>query len=292
VTELAVIIVNRNGRDYLGPCLDSVRRASAGRDWETLVVDNASEDGSPEAVAREHPEAKLVRSGANVGFGRANNAAWRRTRTPFVLFLNPDTRIVDGAVDVLLRTMEEKEGAGACGPLLVREDGSFQVSFGGRVGFFRELVQKTALNAWSRRRLGRLPRLREADWVSGACLLVRREVLERLAGFDEDFFLYFEDIDLCLRMREAGWKVLFVPQARVVHLGGGATAAFGPSRYEYRRSQIRFYEKHCSALSRALLKAYLRSSFALLGLRRRLKREGRPEGPSLAALLKKGGPGT
>ncbi len=289
--ELALIIVNRNGRDYLGDCLGSVKAASAGRDWETMVVDNASDDGSPDLVARDHPDVRLVRSGGNVGFARANNDAWRRTRAPFVLFLNPDTKIVGPALDVLLRTLRERGDAGACGPLLVRGDGAAQVSFGGRVGFFRELVQKAALNAYYRRRLRRSRRLRDVFWVSGACLLARREALEQVGGFDEDFFLYFEDIDLCARLRDRGWKILFAPQAEVVHLGGGATSAFARSRYEYRRSQILYYRKHGSALSRSLLRGYLRLSFAGLGLRRRLKGEGRAEGPSFADLLKKGGSG-
>lgn len=291
MAELSIIIVNRNGRDYLGDCLGSVKAASRGRDWETVVVDNASDDGSPDMVKRELPDAKLVLNRENAGFARANNAAWRKARAPFILFLNPDTRIIGPAIDVLLGVLRERGEAGACGPLLARDDGSYQVSFGGRVGFFRELIQKSALNAYYRRRLRRERCLRDAAWVSGACLLARREALEQAGGFDEDFFLYFEDIDLCVRMKDRGWKVLFVPQAEVVHLGGGATSAFAPSRYEYRRSQLLYYRKHCSALSRALLRGYLRLSFAGLGLRRRLKGEGRAEGPAFSDLLKKGGPG-
>ncbi len=291
MAELCIIVVNRNGRDYLGDCLGSVKAASQGRDWRTVVVDNASDDGSPDLVAREHPEVRLIRGETNAGFARANNAAWRGAPAPFILFLNPDTRIPGPAVDVLLETLREREEAGACGPLLVREDGTPQVSFGGAVGFFRELARKSALNAYYRRRLRRVRRLRDVGWVSGACLLARWEALEQAGGFDEDFFLYFEDIDLCVRMRERGWKVLFVPQAEVVHLGGGATSAFAPSRYEYRRSQLLYYRKHCSGLSRSLLRGYLRLSFAGHGLKRRLKGKGPAEGPSFSGLLKKGGPG-
>ncbi len=285
MSDLAVVIVNRNGRAFLPGCLESLREASRGRDWPVIVVDNASDDGSPELVAKSCPEVRLLRSGGNLGFARANNLAWRQMLAPFVLFLNPDTKIIDGAIDILLKEMRGREDSGICGPLLIREDGSFQVSFGRRVSFFRELAQKSFLNPYSRRRLGKFRKVKEVGWVSGACCLARREALEKVGGFDEDFFLYFEDIDLCARMRKRGWKTLFVPLAKVFHQGGAATRQFAPSRFEYRRSQLLFYAKHNSAASRRLLRAYLRLNFFVLGLRRRLKGERREGAPRYKELL-------
>jgi N-acetylglucosaminyl-diphospho-decaprenol L-rhamnosyltransferase len=281
--ELDVVIVNRNGQAFLPRCLDSLRgRARAGR---VIVVDNASTDGSAELVARDFPEVELVRAGDNLGFARANNLALARSRAPYVLLLNPDTVVLEGALDILLETLEGDPRAGACGPRLVREDGSFQVSFGGRVSFFREAIQKTLLNPYYAIRLGSMRRPRRVGWVSGACLLARRAALDEAGGFDEKFFLYFEDIDLCRRLTRRGWKVLFVPRARVFHLGGAATRVFSPSRYEYRRSQLLFYGKHASPLSRRLLRTFLRLSF----LFRRLTRGRKSGGPRFEDLLR--GPG-
>jgi N-acetylglucosaminyl-diphospho-decaprenol L-rhamnosyltransferase len=269
--DLTVVIVNRNGRSVLPSCLESLRAASWGRDWPVILVDNASTDGSLGLVAQTFPEVRLLRNEDNLGFSRANNLAWRQSPTPFILFLNPDTTIIDGAIDILLKEMQGRDDSGMCGPLLIRVDGSFQVSFGPRVTFFREFVQKSFLNAWNRRRLGRLRKAKEVAWVSAACCLARREALESVGGFDEGFFLYFEDIDLCARMAERGWRTLFVPLAKVFHQGGTATREFSPSRFEYRRSQLRFYDRHNSAVSGGLLRTYLRLSFALIGLRRRFK---------------------
>jgi len=270
--ELAVIIVNRNGKDALARCLESLRESARGKDWEVIVADNASDDGSPDVVARSFPEFRLIRTGGNLGFARANNLAWTQARSSFVLFLNPDTAVYPGSLDLLVEEMKRDPKAGACGPLLVRKGDKPQVSFGGRVNFFRELLQKSLLNPWTKGRLRGKCRPREVTWVSGACLLARREALEEAAGFDEKFFLYFEDIDLCLRMGARGWKILFLPQARVFHEGGAATRQFAPSRLEYRKSQLRFYKKHNSRTSLRLLRTYLRLNFLLLGLKNIVKK--------------------
>jgi GT2 family glycosyltransferase len=222
-----------------------------------------------------------------LGFARANNLAWRETRAPYVLFLNPDTTVFPGSVDLLLEEMKRNPGAGASGPLLVRESGRPQVSFGGRVNFFREALQKSILNPYYKRRLRRSNRPRKAAWVSGACLLVRREALEQAAGFDERFFLYFEDIDLCYRLGEQGWKVLYHPHARVFHEGGTATRQFAPSRLEYRRSQLLFYKKHNSRTSLRLLERYLRLGLVLRGLKDRMTGKGSPDLGDFRKLLKK-----
>lgn len=284
--ELSIIIVNRNGRPVIARCLESLREAGRGRDWQTVVVDNASDDGSPDFIARSYPEAKLLRTGGNLGFSRANNLAWRRTESPFLLFLNPDTAVIGGAIDILLEEMRRRPRAGACGPRLIRDDGTFQVSFGRRVTFFRELARKSFLNAVRSRRLATLRGVRETDWVSGACLLARREALEQAGGFDEAFFLYFEDIDLCVRMGARGWKTYLVPAAKVLHLGGAATSRFAASRYEYRRSQLLYYDRHASAASRFLLRAYLRLNFLFLSAARRKGKGQAPGPPRLKDLLK------
>ncbi len=262
--ELSVVIVNRNGGERLAECLASVEREAAGKEWEVLIVDNASGDGSPDLAAKRFPAVKLVRNRKNLGFAKANNRGFGLSRGEFVLFLNPDTVIFPGALGLLLEELRRDPGTGAVGPALFFDENAFQVSFGGKVTFFRELARKSVLNAWRKRRLRRLRRRRPAAWVSGACLMTSREVLEKTGGFDEKFFLYFEDIDLCYRIREQGFRVVFLPEARVFH-AGGVSASEAPyfSRLEYRRSQLYFYEKHNSRLSQGLLRIYLRLSARL-----------------------------
>jgi len=165
------------------------------------------------------------------------------------------------------------------------------VSFGGRRSFGREVLEKTLLNALTARRLARrrIGR-REVDWVSGAFLVARREAFEAAGGFDEGFFLYYEDIDLCLRLRAAGRRVVFVPEAVAFHEGGAVTSARPlRSRYEYRRSQLLFYRRHNGPVSRFLLRLYLRAGFALLRLRGTIGEASDPPRRRFAALFKETG---
>jgi len=267
VAELSIIIVNHNAGKRLADCLASVEREAEGKDWEVLVVDNASSDGSHDAAAQRAQAVKLIRNSENVGFAKANNQGLRMSSGRFVLFLNPDTVVFPGALGRLLEELRREPGTGAVAPALLCGKDNFQVSFGEEVTFFRELARKSILNAWRRRRLRRLKGKRRTAWVSGACLMTSREVLENVGGFDEKFFLYFEDIDLCYRIRRRGFSVVFLPEAVVFHAGGvSASGAAYPSRLEYRKSQVYFYKKHNPASSQKLLKVYLRLSARLAGL--------------------------
>ena len=287
MAELSVIIVNRNGGDRLAQCLASVEKERAGKDWEVLVVDNASTDGSPDMVARRFPDVKLVRNGENLGFAKANNQGFRMSRGRLVLFLNPDTTAYPGSLGLLLEELSRDPGIGAVGPVLVFDENAFQVSFGGKVTFLRELARKSVLNAWRKRRLSRLRHKRPVVWVSGACLMAGRRILEQVDGFDEKFFLYFEDIDLCYRIREKGLQVVLLLQARIFHAGGASTAGVPHfSRLEYRKSQLYFYEKHNSVSSQRLLKFYLRLLVRLGGMFGSKKEEARAFRRDLLGLLK------
>ncbi|MGB9006901.1 MAG: glycosyltransferase family 2 protein [Candidatus Aminicenantales bacterium] len=290
--ELSVVIVNRNGGERLAECLASVEKERAGGDWEVLVVDNASDDGSPDLAAKRFPAVKLVRNRENLGFAKANNRGLGLSRGEFVLFLNPDTALFPGALDRLRDALRQDIDLGAVGPALLGGQNAFQVSFGGKVSFFRELIQKSVLNAWWRRRLPRLRRKRPAAWVSAACLMARRRALEKVGGFDEKFFLYFEDIDLCYRIREQGFRVVFLPEARVFHASGASTVE-APyfSRLEYRKSQLYFYEKHNSRLSQGLLRIYLRLSARLGGVFGSKGEEARAFRRDLLGLLRAMRPG-
>ncbi len=260
---LSIVLVNFNDASHLPECLSSIETNAAGIDLEVIVVDNASADGSPALVAERFPRVKLIRNEKNEGFGRANNMGVRESRGEFVLFLNTDVVLHPGALELLMGEMRSCPDTGAAGPALLTPPGPFQASFGGRTNFFAELAKKGLLNRLRTRALRRDRRRREVRWVSGAFLLVRRAAFLAAGGFDEGFFLYFEDIDLCERILGKGWKVIFQPAAVSTHHGGATTSARPLlSRVEYRKSQLRLYRKQGSAISLFLLKAYLRFSRA------------------------------
>jgi hypothetical protein len=274
---VSVILVNFNDRDRLRSCLGSLRKQEPVP--EIIVVDNASTDGSGELVAPEFPEARWIALRENAGFGRANNAGVRAATGEGLLFLNTDTVVPPGAIRVLGERLSSDSGISAVGPALVRSSGRSQVSFGRSVGLFGQSLQKFLLNPFHERTLPHSGRVRSVGWLSAACLLCRRSAFEAVGGFDEEFFLYFEDIDLCVRLRKAGGRLLFDPAAKVVHEGGSTTAPrSAASRFEYRRSQLLFYRKHRPRASAGILLALLRAEA------RRLERRGAFLGDDGAAL--------
>jgi len=265
--ELSVVIVNYNDCGHLAACLSSLQKAVSRLSAEVILVDNHSEDESLSLVRTAFPWVKLVENKENMGYPKANNIGFGHSRGEYCLFLNTDTVMPETGLADLLARFRGRPEVGAVGPALVREDGRFQVSFGRSVSFFSEILQKLILNPFYRTRLRASRKEREVGWLSGACLLVRRRAVEEAGPFDETFFLYFEDIDLCRRISAEGFKILFFPAVRVIHAGGASTSARRwRSRLEYRRSQLRYYAKHNSRSSGRLLRLYLRGSVFVLGL--------------------------
>jgi GT2 family glycosyltransferase len=272
--ELSVVLVNYNDRGHLADCLSSLQKAVSGLDAEVILVDNHSEDGSPGLVRTAFPWVNLIENRENLGYPKANNIGFFQSRGEFCLFLNTDTVMPETGPAALLSGMRGLPDVGAIGPALVHKNGLYQVSFGRRVNFISQIWQKIIFNPFYKFALRLSRKSREVGWLSGACLLARRDVVEAAGLFDEGFFLYFEDIDLCQRIRERGFKLVFFPSVRVFHSGGAATSARRwRSRLEYRRSQLRFYKKHNSRNSLRLLKLYLRCNVLLSGLVR-LKADG------------------
>jgi len=293
VPRVAVVVVSFESRDTLAAALASVR-AHAGLALETIVVDNASADGSADAARAVDPDALVIANQGNQGFARACNQGWHAARAPLVLFLNPDAEVTPGAIPSLAELFESRAEVGAAGPRTRSEDGSIQVSTGPDLGLFAELRQRRLVQGVARRdprslaeAERRYAREAEAAWVSGSCLAVRRAALEAVSGFDEGFFLYEEDADLCLRLRRAGWRVVFTPAADVRHrLGRSMSRAPRRARLEYHRSHLRYYRKHNGPVSRAALRAWL-AGRGLLGWLRCLARrdeDGRREGAALLRL--------
>lgn len=262
--RLAVIIVNFNGGGHLERCLASLHDHPPRTAFEIIVVDNASTDGSASAV-QTWPDVRLVQLPVNVGFSAGNNAGIRATNAELLLLLNNDTIVPPGAIDRLIARLDADLAAAIAGPRLVDEHGRVERSFGPMISPLGELRQKLVTRLHDRgfrpisafvRHSAR--RERYVDWVSGACLLVRRFVAVKVGLLDERYFLYTEDVDFCASVRAAGWKVLFTPAAEIVHLRGRSRAtAASASNAAYRRSQLAFYEKHHPRWA-PVLRAYLR----------------------------------
>lgn len=289
--ELSVCLVNHNDAGHVAACIDSVEADARDIPHEILVVDNASSDGSVALLRDKFPGVKLLPSDRNAGFGRASNTAAKEGRGEFLLFVNTDVVVRPGSLSLLLKEMRGHPLTGAAGPALLNPGGVFQVSFGGRTGFFTEAVKKGILNRMQSRALRRNRARREVGWVSGAFLLTRRKAFFDAGGFDENIFLYFEDIDLCARIRGLGYKVVFLPEAVSFHWGGAVTSGMGlRSRLEYRKSQLYYYRKHNSMLSLGLLRLYIRLDTAFLAWKGALRAEPPEVRDGFRGLLKK--PGT
>jgi GT2 family glycosyltransferase len=263
--RLSIVIVTYNSASQIDACLASLSAHPPSVDHETLIVDNASPDGTAEAVRQRWPGVRVIDAGANVGFARANNVGIRQTSGDLVLLLNPDTVVPAGALDTLIASLDARPDAASVGPRLVDASGRAELSFGAMIGPLAELRQKLLVTGadcgapFVGSYVNRLTRrAREVDWVSGACLLVRRADAEAAGLLDERYFMYAEDVDFCAAIRARGRRVLFTPDAQVVHLRGRSVASM-PRATEaaYRRSQLAFYSKHHPRWVR-LLRAYLK----------------------------------
>jgi GT2 family glycosyltransferase len=265
--RLDIIIVNYNTAPLLAACLASLREAPPAISHHVCVIDNGSTESIGPVIARvvaeKWPDIEMVPLQANVGFAAANNIGIRRTTSPLILLLNSDTIVPEGAIDRLVERLEAT-GAVAAGPRLRDGTLSPEVSFGPMLSPVAEAVQGIRVTlasrktAWARRYIERrVSRERSVDWVSGACLLVRRTAAEEAGLLDERFFMYEEDVDFCASLRARGGRILFTPAAEVLHLRGGSFAATGtPVSPLYDRSHVRFYEKHAPHWA-PLLKAWL-----------------------------------
>ena len=269
---LSVLIVNYNDRENLSRCLNSLANCIKEIPYEVIVVDNNSADGSQDFIRKNYPDVKLFMNEENVGFSKANNRGLRECRGEYILLLNSDTVMMPGAIEILIKELQSNPGLGAVGPALLQEEDKFQVSFGRRVSFLPELLQKGFLNHFYRRWLRNSRMTRRVGWLSAACLLSPYSVLQEAGFFDEKFFLYFEDIDLCVRIKKSGYDLLFQPLARVYHVGGATTSNMKwLSRFNYRKSQLYFYRKHNSKTANFMLRFYLWLIFRLSILSARLK---------------------
>lgn len=255
---LSVIIVNFNSGAFLVRCLESLERNLTGVAHEVCVVDNASTDGSADEVAARFEGVILVRCEANGGFSRGVNVGLAHTGGDAVMWMNPDAELCDAGVADVLRYLEANPGVGIAGPQVISPDGTTQLSCRSWPGYKTAIFNRYSLltrlvpnNPYSREYLNAdwdHSSLREVDWVSGCCLLHRRQVATEIGGLDEGFFMYCEDVDFCRRAVQAGWKVTYVPAMRVLHHIAGSTRGVRRRMIlERHRSMWRYYRKHFSS---------------------------------------------
>lgn len=266
--SIGVAIVSFEARDALRECLRSLAECTSSPFLRIAVVDNASSDGSADMVAAEFPDAVLVRNGENVGFARASNQAFRATSGDLVLFLNGDAMVGAGTIETMARKLRSLPELGVVGPRIRDERGHVEPSFGRDLSLLSEAVRKLwnlgyANGGGPLRALveSRYARERFVDWVSGACLMTRRSLLDEVGGLDESYFLYAEDVDLCARVRASGARVLYTPEAEARHRRGASAVQNRERAFlESQRSRLLFYRKHRGAWSVALLKLYMAAS--------------------------------
>ncbi len=257
--DLSVVIVNWNTEALLRDCVQSLFLSPLPGVLEVIVVDNASSDNSVATLRRNWPAVHLIENTQNVGFARANNQGIAASRGRYVLLLNSDTIVPPNTLRGLAAFMDKHPEAGAVGPRLIQPDGRPQpFAFGSdptplyllRRGLSLLLLRRP-LHDWNTNLV------QSVDWVSGAGLLLRRQALEQAGPLDEAIFMYFEDNDLCLRLRRCGWKVYYNPQTFITHVGGRSLEQNPAAQKTYAASLQHFYRKHYGRLSQLWLRVSL-----------------------------------
>ncbi len=264
--DLSILIVNWNVRDLLRRCLQSIFANLPPRQMEIIVVDNGSSDGSVEMVRAEFPRVHLIPNPDNRGFPAANNQGLAVARGRYILLLNPDTEVVGDALETMVAFADAHPDVGVVGPQLLNPDGTIQSSRRRFPTLATAIFESTWLQPCAPRRL--LTRyyvldrpddeIQDVDWVTGAALMARREAVEQVGPMDEGFFMYSEELDWCRRFRDAGWRVVYLPTARVVHYGGKSSEQVLPARHiHFQASKIRYFRKHHGAAAAGVLRAVI-----------------------------------
>lgn len=298
--DLSIIIVSWNVADLLLDCLDSIlfnsvvmRRQPVDQPRvEVIVVDSASSDATVERVRQRFPGVTLLAQAENVGFTRGNNIGLRVARGRHLLLLNPDTVILGDALQVMMDYLDANPDVGALGPYTLNTDGTPQSTRRRfptlATAFFEStwlqpFAPQSVLDHYTMRDLPDLGTY-DVDWVQGSALMARREVYEQIGGLDEDFVMYSEELDWCKRIKDAGWRVVFLGTAQIIHHGGKSSEQVTAFRHiQFQNSKLRYFRKHHGAGVGLALRAFLLLNYAwqlglesvksLLGHKRDLRRE-------------------
>lgn len=255
-TDISICIVTYKARDYLRECLLSIEKNTRRFQYEVIVVDNGSQDGTIEILEEEYPTVGIVLNEVNAGFTRPMNQALKMSSGRYLLQLNPDTDVLPDALDILVAFMDEHPEVGICGPKVLNRDHTLQKScrrgesrpwavISHFLGMAKLFPEKKIFGEYQLTYMDE-DETHKVAGVAGSCMLIRRDVIDQIGYLDERFFAYQEDADFCFRAREAGWKVYYYPKAQIIHYGGQGGSRVHPYRsiYEWHRSYWLFYRKN------------------------------------------------
>ncbi len=285
--KVALVFINYNTRDELGAALGSVRALPEAGELEVIVVDNGSSDGSQEMLKSGYPEARLVVNALNGGYSQACNLGILSTDAPYVMVLNSDIEFHRGGPREMAEWMEKNPGVGAAGPRLLNSDGSIQyscrdfpsltVSLGH--AFLGEFFPNNPFTRSYHMKDCRHDCDMAVEWVSGAAMMLRRSAYEEAGGFDEGYFMYVEDVDLCWRLRRAGWEIRYFPETEILHhIARASSQQSTRMLYHHHRSMFRFFRRRHPGAAGLLLApcvlAAVAARFLLVLALGRLRRRG------------------
>ncbi len=261
--SVSIILVNYNGKEILPDCLNSIEKFIDIPNYEIIIVDNASSDSSVELLAVNYPQIHLVKQIENRGFGAGNNVGAKFSSGEFLFLLNPDTVLTSNILPHLIELMQIDPQVGIIGPKLLNPDGSLQISVSPALGIkgeyqarrlhrdYKNISQQSLIEQ-------KFQEIQEVDIVVGAAFFIRSSLFYELGGFDENFFMYFEESDLCQRVQYQGYKIIYTPHVSLIHLKGySIQKAANIMSIQYRRSQIYYYQKHRPLWEQILLRIYL-----------------------------------
>jgi len=260
--KLSIIIVNWNVRENIINCLESIKENPPREEFETIVVDNGSNDGSISAIKDNFPDVTIIANSDNRGFAAANNQGINKSQGQYILMLNPDTIVHPGSLDKLINFMQENKDIGICGPRILNDDGTIQASVRHLPTFRAALYRNTIFRALGVFRKNyqryvmadfRYDRQMDVDHVKGAAMMTRRAAMEKVGGMDEKFFMCYEEFDFCLRVKQAGWRVVFTPEISITHFGARSASQIPIElRAMSIESMLKYFRKHRGTLSTGL----------------------------------------
>jgi hypothetical protein len=290
--DLTLIIVSWNVRDFLAACLDSVQANAGDLNYEIIVVDSASADGTIEKVRERYSWVKLLPQESNVGFTRGNNIGLRAAQGRYLMLLNPDTEVIGDALPRMVRYMDEHAKVGIVGPRTLNSDGSTQSTRRRFPTLLTAIFESTWLQKFAPRRLLDHFYVRDiadsdiadVDWVQGSALMTRREVYQQIGGLDEQYVMFSEEMDWCKRAKQAGWRVVYIGDAQIIHHGGKSTEQVSALKHIYfQHSKLRYFRKFHGWMAAFALRVFLVLSYmqqlifealkGLIGHKRDLRRE-------------------
>jgi len=261
--DVSIIIVNWNTQEILSQCLNSIYTSRTAKKFEVWVVDNGSSDASVKMIMESYPQVRLIANEKNVGFAHANNQAFIQSSGEIVMLLNPDTVIEKDVIENLVNFLDQTPDVGAVGPRLLNPDGTLQESAYPEPTLLREFWRMFHLDRfyyfaeypmhhWS------VGKDREVDVLMGACMLIRRKALDQVGFLDEEFFIYSEEVDLCTRIRNYGWRLFWIPSVKVIHYGGQSTQQVQQEMFVHLyQGKILYFRKHYSPFAVWLYKIVL-----------------------------------